>query len=637
MSGSYTSKQLVELRYPRHGAGGLGLPIAKVEEDLSQGLRDAMKACEAWRCSRTKVTLFEWISSHRRKDLAWSDSNCAGGTHGINFGFRAGLANNPTAIRWDQPSCVSNLIEHAREYAERCIETTCGVGSTKTLASFNGLKSPEYSLGGTCIFTGAFIGMRTTTAHVDRHDVLGSVTFVLPFNDDTRTTLCVDPSNSIRAHVPHTHALDDVSHLPRKQLNSGHYGAGSSAIWGSFSRLPHMSLGVPHAPAHGASAPRTSSRVTAAQRLCLTLYCDARFQKDQHKRLPPEDRRKSKISWLDGKVVIQSPETKFKPVALPVLRLKVVYPRSVKWRLPCTIDAAFILKLQESPGKQFLFPSGARRRTTVNLESRQQETVPYTTPCCGLRSAQPVAKYQSYCVFVAMMNAVFSLPALDTYTEHSTDVLLHMEKDLLNDRLQPVAEQRLGTYFGLQAGAARYFEKLKSHIIVRNVRFKAGEGIAAVLEAGFAPDVVLVVTLAGLHDTRYQRGDTNWAASAVAGLHAQHTITVVGGRILDCVEDMSLPLCLESLRECAGGAEPTVRVAKQLTWAGHTSTTAKRERGQTQETAWTGLDQAHKINADSGGAKRHKRKRRRNWKRAVAAVACEPQGTAAVKEPERKK
>ena len=248
MSGSSTCKQLVELRYPRHGAGGLGLPIAKVEEDLSQGLRDAITACEAWRCSRTKVTLFEWISSHRRKG---SDSNCAGGTHGMNFGFRAGLANNPTAILWQQPSCVSNLIEHAREYAERCIETTCGVGSTKTLASFNGLKSPEYSLGGTGIFTGAFIGMRTTKAHVDEHDVLGSVTFVLPFNDDTRTTLCVDPSNSIGAHV-HAHALDDASHLPKQQLISGHYGAGSSAIWGSFSRLPHISLGVPHAPAHGA-------------------------------------------------------------------------------------------------------------------------------------------------------------------------------------------------------------------------------------------------------------------------------------------------------------------------------------------------------------------------------------------------
>ena len=358
----------------------------------------------------------------------------------------------------------------------------------------------------------------------------------------------MDPSNSALGakltQLQEDYLLRNTKHLEHS-MTSEAYGAGKSACWGTFSRLPHTTIGVKGGKGRGA---------TGEKRLCLTLYADERLtNKSLFRRLPAEDRREPRLRYKDGLLQVQCVKIDFMWATLDVnADGSFIYPSELRgWKLPTCVDGAYLqyVKAAETAVK---FPHGARE-TYERLYEHNRGTVlvPYVLPAARTRSGS--TQSSSYCTFLCMMNGVSAMQEIQRCSvaamqeqEEASSLLKRMELDLQCDRLKPPREQRLGSLFNIQWLVARYLEKHSKRIRLRKVQFKKGAGCEKLLELGKSRDTVLLVVLHG------------------ANAQTSHAIATVGSKILDCVENESMPLTRASLRVCAGGVDFNVAHVKQL-------------------------------------------------------------------------
>lgn len=374
------------------------------------------------------------------------------------------------------------------------------------------------------------------------------MTYCLPIVSHVLTRLVVDPSNSALGakltQLQEDYLLRNTKHLEHS-MTSEAYGAGKSACWGTFSRLPHTTIGVKGGKGRGA---------TGEKRLCLTLYADERLtNKSLFRRLPAEDRREPRLRYKDGLLQVQCVKIDFMWATLDVnADGSFIYPSELRgWKLPTCVDGAYLqyVKAAETAVK---FPHGARE-TYERLYEHNRGTVlvPYVLPAARTRSGS--TQSSSYCTFLCMMNGVSAMQEIQRCSvaamqeqEEASSLLKRMELDLQCDRLKPPREQRLGSLFNIQWLVARYLEKHSKRIRLRKVQFKKGAGCEKLLELGKSRDTVLLVVLHG------------------ANAQTSHAIATVGSKILDCVENESMPLTRASLRVCAGGVDFNVAHVKQL-------------------------------------------------------------------------
>lgn len=373
--------------------------------------------------------------------------------------------------------------------------------------------------------------------HVDNDDVLGSVTYVLPIANPMWTRLVVDPSNS-EMGAKLTPLQDDflqrnTKHLPRT-MKSEPYGAGKSACWGTFSRLPHTTEAVPMV--HKGKGRRVRKR------LCLTLYADERFTKSSfHRRFAAEDRRRPRLRYIKGSLQVQCKRNDFRWTTINVNGDgSFSYPQELRgWKLPSCVDGAYLRTLKAKKAA-IKIPCGARETSPQHMHSRSTVLVPYVLPAGRTRSGS--LQTSSHCTFLCMMNAVSVMPQ-----EYVASLLQTMELDLQCDRLKPTREQQLGSIFNMKWMVGRYLDQHSKRIRTRRVKFNFPQlRWQKVIELGKTLDTVLLIQLnSGSEQT-------------------SHAIATVGSTILDCVENESLPLTLASLRVCAGGVDFNVAHVKQL-------------------------------------------------------------------------